>query len=53
LPEKAKMLAESTSCCNSYGLLVGQPSSRQWQMMQRLHWSCWQSGVIQKWLVEK
>ena len=36
-PEKAKMLAASTSCCNRYGLLVGRPSSRQWQMTRRLH----------------
>jgi len=27
--EKAKMSAVSTSCCSRYGLLVGQPSSRQ------------------------
>jgi len=27
--KKAKMSAASTSYCNSYGLLVGQPSSRQ------------------------
>ena len=26
-PEKAKMSAASTSCCNHYGLLVGRPSS--------------------------
>jgi len=32
--EKAKMSAVSTSCCNRYGLLVGRPSSRQWQMTQ-------------------
>jgi len=36
-PEKAKMSAASTSCCNSYGLLVGRPSSQQWQMTQRPH----------------
>jgi len=27
----------STSCCNRYGLLVGRPSSRQWQMTQCPH----------------
>jgi len=36
-PKKAKMSAASTSCCNSYGLLVGQPSSRQWQMTKCPH----------------
>jgi len=37
IPEKAKMSAASTSCCDHYGLLVGLPSSRQWQMTQRPH----------------
>ena len=32
--KKAKMSAASTSFCNSDGLLVGLPSSRQWQMPQ-------------------
>jgi len=36
-PEKAKMSAESKSCCNRYGLLVGRPSSRQWQITQCPH----------------
>ena len=31
-PEKAIMSAASKSCCSRYGLLVGRPSSRQWQM---------------------
>jgi len=35
--EKAKMSAASTSCCNRYGLVVGRPSSRQWQMTQCMH----------------
>jgi len=35
--KKVKMLAASKICCNRYGLLVGQLSSRQWQMMQRPH----------------
>jgi len=35
--KKAKMSAASTSCCNRNGLLVGRPSSRQWQMTQRPH----------------
>jgi len=37
LQQKAKMSGASKSCCNCYGLLVGQPSSRQSQMMQRPH----------------
>ena len=36
-PEKAKMLEASMSCYSSYRLLVGQPSSRQWQMTQCQH----------------
>jgi len=36
-PERAKKSAASTSCCNRYGLLVGRPSSRQWQMTQHSH----------------
>jgi len=36
-PEKAIMSAASKSCCNRYGLLVGRPLSRQWQMTQRPH----------------
>jgi len=35
--KKAKMPAASKSCCNRYGLLVGRPSSRQWQMTQSPH----------------
>ena len=37
LPEKAKMSAASTSCCNRYWLLVGRPSSHQWQMTECPH----------------
>ena len=34
-PAKAEMSAASTNCYNIHGLLVGRPSSRQWQMTQR------------------
>jgi len=33
-------------------LLVGRPSSRQWQMTQSQRWLCWRTGVTQKWLVK-
>jgi len=36
-PEKAKMSAASTNCCNSYGLLVGGLLSWKWQMIQCPH----------------
>jgi len=32
-PKIAKISAACTSCCNSYGLLVGRLSFRQWQMI--------------------
>jgi len=51
--KKLKMSAASTNFWNSYGLLVGRLSSRQWQVAQHPHWSCWWSGVTQKWLVKK
>ena len=51
-PEKAKMSAASTSCCNSYGywLVDRRPSSGRWRST-RIHLV--DKLVLQKRLVEK